>query len=370
MKIGIITMHKVINFGSVLQAYALQKHSSSIGYDTELINYDYHPPLQKLSIYSKLIRLIMKLLFGFLLQRKLKRFNEFSGKNLKIGKVLYTQENIADAPPNYDTYISGSDQVWNPSFIKNDTSFLLSFVPESKSRISYASSFAINDIPEQYRRVYAKELSKFKAISVREQTGVEIISSLINKKAELVCDPALLLDRKDWDELANQSMLHMEEPYILVYVLTYMYNPYPEIDRIISNVQKELGNMKLVILEGSKKDYFKSNSKVVKDAGPMEFIYLFKHASFVITTSFHGTAFSIIYGKPFYAVIKDGSSNDDRIPSILKKLGCEKSLINYTGLNITNKENLFKLKCDTKKLYNFRESSRQFLKDSLLNIGK
>lgn len=365
MKVGIITMHKVVNFGSVLQAYALQKYLLSIGYDNELINYDYHPPLQKKSLISKVFGLIVKVFFNSVFERKFKRFEYFINKNLVIGKDLFTHETIFQNPPVYDIYMSGSDQVWNPKFVKNDTSFLLSFVPVSKPRISYASSFAITQLPVDVKRIYATELNKFQAISVRENSGTSIIRNLIGKDAELVCDPTLLLDRSDWDKIAMQSKLKIREPYILVYILTYMYDPYPEIDSLIRKIQKELDNMKLIILEGSKRDFFRSNSKVIKDAGPSEFIYLFKHASFVITTSFHGTAFSLIYGKPFYAVIKDSHSIDDRMPSILRKLNCKKSLINYTAPTIAPKSDLMSFKCDEKDLIEFRYSSQKFLLNSL-----
>ena len=369
MKVGIITMHKVINYGSILQAYALQEKLRQLGYDNEIIDYQF-PPKVKVGKVTYLLRLLYSVVVNLLsfgaLATKRSRFEKFHQTMLRTSKFSYNYESIHSNPPRYDLYITGSDQVWNPSFAGSDTSFLLSFVPKNSKCISYASSFAINEIPADFKELYAKELLKYQSISVREQSGLRIVKELINRDAKVVCDPTLLLKREDWDKLANQSKIKVDEPYILVYVLTYMYNPYPEIENLINKVQKELGNIKVIILEGRKQDVFRKNSRVIKDAGPNEFVYLFKKASFVITISFHGTAFSLIYGKPVYGVVKDVRSNDGRIISTLKKVDMSSSIIDYKDVDVVSKEQVSSLCCKEQDLQAFRDYSIGVLHEMLL----
>lgn len=361
-------MHRVINYGSILQAYALQKKVNQLGYDSEIIDYLY-PPKKKISYWKQAImylyRLGVDIFFGGVLRRKKKRFDSFYKNNLVVSPKIYSKQIITEEPPVYDIYMSGSDQVWNPNYIKDDTSFLLSFVPKGKKRVSYASSFAINEIPQEYSLLYKKELNKYHTISVRENTGINIVRKLTGCDAQVVCDPTLLLTRKEWDELANQSELKIKEKYILVYVLSYMFNPYPEIYNIVDNVQKELGNIKVIYLTGKKEDMFRPNSRLIKDAGPNEFVYLFKNATFVITTSFHGTAFSLIYGKPVYGVVKSELTKDGRIPSLLSKVQCEKSIISYKSDIISNCDELLSQKCSESLLQQFREESESLLSNML-----
>ena len=371
MKIGFITMHRVLNYGSVLQAYALQQKIKELGVDNEIIDYQYHPDVEikRKTIVQTLIYFLIELCFGFPLRRKKKRFQKFFNENLDLTPLSYTQESIAANPPCFDAYLSGSDQVWNPQFIKGDTSFLLSFVPEGKSRVAYASSFAINEIPENMRSVYARELNKFKQITVRERSGISIVKSLTGVDANLVCDPTLLLDKKDWSKIAAKSELKIREKYILVYVLSYMYNPYPEVYNIVDKVQRELGDMKVIYLIGRKDDLFRHNSRLIKDAGPNEFVYLFQNAEFVITTSFHGTVFSLIFGKPFYSVVKSLNFMDGRMQSLLKEVGCDDSLIEYKSKTIKNKEDFLSLKCKEESLILFRDKSKLVLENILINLA-
>lgn len=369
MKIGIITMHKVINFGSLLQAYALQEKIKQLGYENEIIDYDF-PPKKNLSLVQRIIFWIYSFLVNVFslgaIWRKKNRFKRFYNLNIRTTEKLYTNQSIHCNPPVYDIYMSGSDQVWNPNFIKADTSFLLSFAPLEKKHVSYASSFAVNELDENFCNLYAEYLGKYQNICVRERSGVDIVKSLTGKDAQLVCDPTILLTRDDWDKLANKSSLSIDEKYILVYVLNYMFNPYPKIEELIKAVQKELGNLKIIYLEGRKKDVFSRNSKVIKDAGPNEFLYLFKHASFVITTSFHGAAFSLIYGKPLYGVVKDVNSIDGRITSLLNRVGLNQAITCYNSVDVLPKEQLLSLSCSEQALEDFRQYSIFMLQNTLV----
>lgn len=341
MRIGIITMHKPINFGSALQAYALQHTIERLGHSAEIIDYQYPNKIHqinesKIKKYIKnVIHFINCAALGFPNYRQLLRYRKYWKEKYHLSALSYkSRDEIINNPPDYDIYVTGSDQVWNSSFTKNDDTFLLGFVKDKdKRKVSYSSSLTLDYIPDKYQYLFREYLPKYQMISVREATGVKLVHDMSGKKAELVCDPTLLLTKSDWQLFAKGAHKYIKGPYILVYLLAYSFNPFPEVDNIVKAVQKELGK-KIIFLDAGRRDYFKPNSKVVKDAGPQEFIELFLNADFVITTSFHGTAFSINFNKPFLSVIKTNNP-DNRILSLLETTGLLDHAISYNADSIT-----------------------------------
>lgn len=360
MKIGIMTMHKVRNFGSALQAYALQHKIKQFGFDNELIDYVYPPKVKTSTSYMNVLGLIRaairNAIIGVPRKRQKEKFNIFYKKNFVTSPMMVDMSTIASLPV-YDGYITGSDQVWNPRFAGRDTNFMLSFAPEDKPKISYASSFATTEINKEYRKIYAENLSRYDSISVREESGVEIVKKLTGKDASVVCDPTLLLKAAEWDKIAEESDMNINFKYILVYPLTYMYNPYPLIYDIVSMVQKELG-YKAVYLEGRKEDAFRPNSKLIKSAGPADFVYLVKHAEFIITTSFHGAVFSMLYNKPMFGLVDKTNTKDSRLQSLLKEFAATDSLIDPRDVKRYSKWELLRLKGDM-------EAGDKFVKKSI-----
>ena len=343
MKLGIITMHNVLNYGSALQAYALQRALDNIGIENEIIDYKFLKETTKDKSFRNYIELVINFIknaiLGFPLQKKKYKFRGFYNENFKLSKIEYSPSSIKLNPPPYDIYMVGSDQVWNPKHIKGDDNFLLSFVSDDKIKISYASSFAISELPLDQIDMYASNLKCFKTISVREETGKNIIEKLLNKKAFVACDPTVLLTKEHWLAIANQSTLKLPEKYILVYELNYMFDPYPDIVNIIDKVQEML-NLPVIYLDGRKEYAFRKNSKIIKSAGPSDFIKLVSEATFVITTSFHGTVFSTLFDKPLYGVVKSRCNEDSRIISYLTQIGGEKSIISYNENIIVDNKNL------------------------------
>ena len=331
MKIGILTMHKVLNYGSALQAYALQHYVSSLGHNAELIDYIFPNGKRKarLTIRQRLIYPIKSLLSGKM--RKKSRFQKFYRKYFVCtDKRFNSPEELSKAKFEYDILMTGSDQVWNPKHIKDDYSFFLPFASEGTKKVSYASSFSTAEIPDELKPIYREFLDSYSAISVREKSGAKIVKELVGKNAEMVCDPTLLLSKDEWNELIKDFPSPIDKPYILAYILRYAYDPYPEINKIIDAVQNELG-LHLVILDGSLSDIKRKNASVIKNAGPLEFLNLVKNASFIITTSFHGTAFALNYGIPFYSVIKDMSGFDTRMIDLLDCIRCDNRLVKYNS---------------------------------------
>lgn len=365
MKIGIITMHKVLNYGSALQAYALQQKLLLMGYENELIDYKYPPDKERKITISSIVQTCIiffrNALVGFPTLRKKKRFEDFYKSNFKLSTSNYDEQSLKNNPPIYDVYITGSDQVWNPIFAGKDSNFFLGFAPSSKPKFSYASSFATTKIEGEMSTLYSKLLSDYDEISVREFTGVDIVKELTGKNATVCCDPTLLLTADEWSGLSNQSVFKIKDKFILVYILSYMIgNVFNEVQKQIDYVQQTLG-YKVVYLVGRKEDAFRPNSILYKVGGPAEFVWLFRNAEFVITTSFHGAAFSLIHNKPLIGIIDKFNSDDSRIQSLLSAVDAEQSCIDYRDTINYDKSHLLSLKGKAEKLLGMRQQSVKYI---------
>lgn len=331
-------MHKVVNYGSALQAWALQETLLKLGFDVRLIDYLYpnsfyfsHVPinkgrntfsLDKISI-EKLLKYLKKKLF-YKKAKQYELFHTFWDSNFLLTRPYSSPEELRVDVPYADYYITGSDQVWNPNTMFGDPSYFLDFCPEECCKISYAASFGTNIISKEFEIPYSKFLKMYNSLGVREKSGIDIIESLTAEKATLVCDPTLLLTKDDYACLANQSTITIDKPYLLAYILDYAFNPYPVIQDVIDKVSKRLGLHVVYLLCGNTNG-FKIGSTTISAAGPNEFVHLFNNASFVVTSSFHGTVFSLIHEKQFLAILPSHKS-DSRIESLLTDL----SLLNRT----------------------------------------
>lgn len=368
MKIGIITMHKVLNFGSALQAYALQQTLFGLGFDNEIIDYQFPSVSHSKQTIKKRINgffvYLRNAIMGFPNEKKISKFQNFYQENYILSSSRYNEKSIKANPPLYDIYMTGSDQVWNPKHVKDDTNFLLAFAPSGARKVSYASSFATSVLPEQYVSIYRKYLSEYNVISVREISGVEMVKYLTGKNATVCCDPTLLLDKEEWNVLEAKSDLKIKKKYILVYALYYMFDPYPELLNIINYVQKKL-SLQVIYLNGRKEDAIRYNSKVYKSGGPEDFLRLIKNAEFIITSSFHGAVFSILYNKPFMGIVRDNNSADSRISSLLNNFNSEKCQVAYNDKINFSREELLNLKADMTEYNNIKKHAIDYLKESL-----
>ena len=382
-KVGIITTFRQPNYGSVLQAYALQKVIDGLGYDSELIDYiypnSYHferglnwgkkykkTPIQKVKY---IIRLFLECV-SVLPFPKMKLLNDFISNEMKCSKVYESYDVLHQNPPVYDIYVSGSDQIWNPNTMLGDMSYMFDFAPLGSKIISYSSSFSCDYIPDKYKEDYKKYLHRFYAISVRETNGQELVYELIGKtNAQVVVDPTLLLDKEDWSSLAIKAkILRIPKKYILCYKLAYTYNPDDKIIEMLHFVQRKY-NLPIVSLSrienwngGELISLFDGNFSI----GIYEFLRLFKEASIVITSSFHGTAFSLNFGIPFLSLSDGKSNSDDRISSLLKKMGMASQLI--TTNSVLNKDitPFYNINKEQNSLAIARKSSIDFLTNALI----
>lgn len=333
MRIGIVTMHKVLNFGSVLQAFALQTVLERLGHKPTIINYHYswngYSPSSWQYVKDK-----CRYLAKVIIRRPtvLTRFFLFRHRYLHQTLREYTKRSIQKRPPTgFDVYMTGSDQVWNCKFTNGDDTFLLSFAPADRPKISYASSFASPSVLAEYRDIFRMNLLEYQSILVREKSGVDVVRDLTGRNADVVCDPSLLLKSSEYHHLASRSKIKVNGPYILAYILDYMYNPYPGILDIVRRVKEVLG-YKVVYIGTARKDRIGQGDVCLDGIGPLEFLWLVENASFVITTSFHGTAFSSIFHIPLLSVVEDADTEDGRMQTLLTDLKQKASLISCNTL--------------------------------------
>lgn len=375
-KVGIITITKANNYGAELQSYALQKKLNLLGYDAEIIDYLFYKnplfkktkkarPVFRFSLKKKVkeiafIRLQRLKNFFFFknVESRNKKFYSFHKENTHFSETFFSIDELYSAKLHYDIYISGSDQIWNPNLYSSLEPYFLTFAPQNAIKISYASSFGVSRLPKQYFDKYRQWLNSYKAISVRENTGVKIVEQL-GLKSEWVLDPTLLLTKKEWTEI--ESPVDVRDKYILIYEL--IDSPY--LKHFASRMSDKSGYKVVRICKDACTQKNKNGFINIPDAGPAEFIYLFNHADFIITNSFHGSAFSINFNKDFYVVLPKNKDNNSRQKSILELFGLNNRII-YEGQDAGN-IGLDRINFDevNKKLNAQRELSLNFLKKNI-----
>ena len=325
-QVGIITLHRVVNYGSVLQAYALQKKISDLGYDVAII--DYYP--RRLTMIGMLIRIknkSNKFKKNFILRNIARliifpsyilRFNvffKFLKKYISMTKKMYkTHNDIVNAKFDFDIYCTGSDQVWNSGWNeKFDYPYYLDFAPNEKKKIAYAASFGKNELDKNEIDLTKKYLSRYNSISLRELSGVKIVENLGIKNSVNVLDPTLLLDGNEWRKISSNKFKN--EKYILVYNLNRNKN----IDNYAKNLSKKT-KLKIKFISYQLHEFYKKG-KIYCNPNVEDFLALIDNAKYVITDSFHATAFSINFNTQFIIVYPGKYST--RLQSILKILDLE-----------------------------------------------
>ena len=328
MKIGLITIYHVPNYGSVLQTFATQKVLEQMGHECIVIQYNYRNDdfFAKQGLKRNRLREWILNNIPFLKSGKLNRFRR-NHLNFSRKFEAYNELEAFDWS-SFDCFIVGSDQVWNTKFLLGDPAFLLKFAPANKPRISLSSSFAMKSLPLEFQNLFRSELMKFKSISVRERNGVDIIQKELNisNGLQITLDPTLLLSREEWLSYVPRSSFKKKRPYILVYMWTYAFEPRPYIFQVIEYYQKQM-SAEVVVLEGHRElqglrcPFVDANRSSVQ-----EFIDLFANADLVITSSFHGTAFAVNFGIPLISIVPNGDG-DDRQSSLLRLVGADNSIV-------------------------------------------
>ena len=318
MKIGIITFHWATNYGAVLQAYALQTFLGKLGHDVFVI--DYMPPRYRKSIINKqLIRrpyLVKENLTEFF---KEYRFVRFRKSRLNLTKSYKSQNELQLNPPECDVYICGSDQVWNPSFTKGGegkvtTSYFLDFGNNKTIRIAYAVSFGCTSYAEEIKKIVCPLLAKFNAISVRETSGCAIVQDIGFPTVDLMPDPTLLLSELDYNDISNET-LGYNKPFTFFYIIHDKQLVPKKMEQYFTHIVHEnvVSTKQL------------TNSMFSIEA----WLTHIKQAKYIVTNSFHGVVFSIIYKKQFIAIPVEGptSGMNDRLFTLLDQLGLKHRIV-------------------------------------------
>ena len=323
MKIDVITMQAVYNYGSALQTYATQRLFCNMGYEVDII--DYYP--KRMRNYGSLKQIytevkpfhkkvwksaIVSMLKYPSMRKQKVVFQAFAEKYYRKTKPYYSNEELCDDPPVADIYCTGSDQVWNDYLEEGnfDRAYFLDFAPTGKKKISYAASFGRHDITKEELKPVHDLLEDYQAISVREESGLTILKEVDCSIKECVLDPTFLLGREEWMEL---SFPVKENGYILVYQL----HEETAVSEAAMQISKKTG--KQVIRLSS--DFFKRfpGGKTIVAPKIEEFISYIAKADLVVTDSFHATAFSVNMNIPFVSL--KWKMFNDRIETILENTG-------------------------------------------------
>ena len=360
-KVGIVTIHKINNYGAALQAYALNRHIRSLGHEAKTIDFrtyrvaESYQLLHKVEGKMDLVRNAQALLYAGKLRRRKSRFDDFLAQNVPMtDRAYYSDAELREAVLDFDTYICGSDQIWNTHCRNYDDAFILSFARGRGKRISYAASLGASSIHPDMQDRFRRELSDYQAVSVREMDAVDIIEPLAGQKVCHVCDPVLLLTPDQWREAAAGPLL--KEPYIFFY---HVKGDIPGMRDYLRDLSRKTG-MKVVAVTMNLREMLYPNVKCY-DAGPREFLSLIEHADYVVTNSFHATAFSLLLRKKFM-VFTPKRSGPSRLTSILTTAGL---MDRVWGKDCAPIEAQIDYDRAWEKLTPFVEQSRQFLHGQL-----
>lgn len=352
-KIGIITFHWATNFGAVLQAYALQRYLQSLGQEVLIINYK--PVNYEYSVVKSILNRTP--FSSFISWKKEKGLISFRNRLFNCSKNYASLNELKKNPPICDIYITGSDQVWNPYFLlggegKITTTYFLTFVPEGSRKCAYAVSFGTNEYSNDIKNILSPIINSFNVISVRERTGLDIVSSLkYEGKCELVPDPTLLLKNNDYTFLFSH-INRSHEDYIYVYILRNK--------QILKCIENELRRKQI--------EYKISPSS---DGRLDEWLYSIMKARFVITNSYHGMLFCLQFHVPFFVLTEEGDLEgmNDRFYTVLRMLDLEKLI--YNSVSIIDLNRIVSTQIDwgdvDRKLDNYRKKGYDFIQNLILN---
>lgn len=351
-KAAIITICDNYNYGNRLQNYALHKVLINLGIKNDTI-WD-----EKENNLNGKKKLLLKYILS-LIKPKFKKnisFNIFTRKN--ISNKYVNLNKLDEINKEYDYFIVGSDQIWNYNFGHANEKDFLRFANYNQT-ISYAPSFGVSNIDNEWKEKIYDGVNHIKHLSVREQQGAKMIKKLTNRDAQVVLDPTLLLSKEEWCKVQQKPKKMISQKYILTYFLGEISL---QLNKEMNKIKEE-SNLEIINLNKIEDKYFYY-------CGPSEFLYLFNHAELILTDSFHACVFSMIFNKPFYVFdrnTKGMKSMNSRLDTLLSTFKQEQRKIN----SLEGIEDVFA--CDYKESYEIlkvkQNESLNFLKNAL-NISE
>lgn len=352
MRVGILTFSRALNLGAVLQAYSLQKKLEYMKIDAEIIDYqcpaidEMHKirPVFKWRIPFKLR--IYNLIYNIVFSPRRIKYKKFQ-KSMKKSDA-YTRESIFETNAIYDVFITGSDQVFNLKLTNYDETYFLDFVRTGK-KVAYAASVGVYVVAQ--REIYRKHIKTFDCLSLREKTFADLFFKDLNVLPEVIPDPVFLHTGEEWKSLLRVKEKKNKKKYLLIYSLIENEELYQYANIIARRKGIEIVAITKELRPKGKADLY------VRNAGPREFINFIVNSEYVVTNSFHGVAFSLIFEKQFEVVAPTVAK--ERIEDLLD------------GLNLANRIYSGKLIDDVEINYSiFKNEINQLKKDGMAYLNK
>ena len=368
-KVGILTWHYFLNFGSALQAYALKRTISQMGYDCRII--DYRDPRHGMPDKKKdICRLTLSRLLswkGKVLGRNITYpFLRFQRGFLKLKLQAIDDAALVDKTKCFDTIVCGSDQIWAPNIL--NTRYLLDFAGENIKKVSYAASIGLENIPQEKQHLYKENLAQFKSISVREGKGRTLLRESCGVEATVVLDPTLLVDCSHWKTLQRKPtdiVFDENKPFLFCYFLNANHLYTEAVKQFaVANGLQIIGYS----LNQADKEWMIDITKLI---GPREFLWFVCNAATVITDSYHGTIFSLLNHKQFISLQRFRTSDElcqnSRIEQLNKHFDIAERIVEVdetTQLNVAQ----YDYEKFEQKLAALRKQSMRFLENALKGI--
>lgn len=358
MKIGIITFHFALNYGAALQTYALQKVLFEMGHVPKIIDYR---PAYLTDSYKWSWRCGSFNFKNLILPTLNKKFNKFCNSYMQFTPLSYrTLEELRENPPEADAYICGSDQIWNSDLTGYDSAYFLKFGKEHTKRISYAASLGKDRLKELDENQIKSYLKDFDFVSVREKSGVQLVSNNTTNAVDLVLDPTLLVT--DYKPLLKKRIYEQKK-----YVLVINLQNNPLLNQTAELVSNEL-KLPIINLNNYSAKFWKFKGTRMFPS-PEKYLELIKLSEYVITNSFHGTIFSIIFNKRFLTTSLSGKNyqRNCRMTDLLNSLGLSDHFIEGYSISqikeLLSKETDWLSVCNLLKIH--QKSSFSFLENAL-----
>lgn len=321
MKIAVISINDPSpNYGNRLQNYAVDYVLKELGYDVSTLYVE-----KQIGIKEKIKKFVNVLtVYKFAKNPEYsKRYYTKRKKYLKFNKKYLNMKRIVKfegLSNQYDYFVIGSDQVWNPSWYddKKKEAYLLSFA-KKEQKICFSPSFGVEQLPKEWEEHFRVRLQQFEKISVREYAGAEIVKRLVGKEAEVLIDPTLMLDASEWRKISRKlDAVNLNKGYILTY---FLGGRSQEKNKYISNLSEKHDLDVYNLLDIEHPEIFM--------ADPSEFIYLVDNAKIILTDSFHACVFSFLFNKPFVVFERDGSEKGmmSRMDTLLSKFDLKRKYI-------------------------------------------
>lgn len=313
--IGILTFHHVYNYGAVLQAYGLQQFLKSNGYEVSIINIKtfHRKKPGAFGVKSAMSCVMKKGYYQSYLDSRNKaiKFDRFCSDYLLLSKKFDDLNQFENQNTAINTFVVGSDQIWNPKFgTKAMNTYFLSEVSNKRKKISYAGCIGSSVVDFKTLNQYSNLIQEFDHISVRDEFTKEYLDKIVKKNVDLVVDPSLLID---WSEkYVDLTHFNLPPEYIFVYGISN------NTEKILYSLKNEF-NLPIVTVGMENEDKSYASDFVLNDVGPLEWVELIKHSSYVVTKSFHGLMFALNFSKQVL-IISTGFPAISRLEDICKRL--------------------------------------------------